>query len=236
MNTNSVASSLANAIDRHSAGQPVGKRESHDLNSLCRRLLAPRDVVEKLLASGVLRAEAPVHANDSTGLHSFRSDDLNTVRAAVLTAIVERTIDESDGDPEGMTLAATEALRTHAASFNKKRTPREFCRFPTGLVQLSRYGEEEQPGFAERAVGTLGKAAAIAGAGALAYGGASYFRGRAPGLSPLAAMRAGHAANAADLKKGVTAIRGGAAKIADILAARRGIPRTSISPQRRNSR
>jgi hypothetical protein len=202
MNTNqtaeSLSASLANAIDRHNTGQPVGKLESHDLQSLSRRILAPVDVTEKLLSAGVLQSQGPVHAGDDTGMHTFASDQLNAVRTAVLTAIVERVVEESDCVPEQIVMAAGDALRQHAANFEKKPgEKREFCRFPKGVVQLSgdvpnnavlerilkdhvvqfaSYGaSEEEPGPFERIATNTAK---VAGAGALAYGAAGYLRGR----------------------------------------------------------
>ena len=143
MNTDQTAesllASLSAAIDRHAAGQPVGKLESHDLQSLSRRILAPIDVTKKLLAAGVLGSQGPVHKGDDTGHHSFPSDQLNEIRRAVLVAIVEKIVEESDGAPEQVTMAAGDALRQHAASFVKKTGEKsEFCRFPVGTVQFSR--------------------------------------------------------------------------------------------------
>ncbi len=222
MNTHPIADRLAAEIDRHAAGVPVGKLESHDLASLCRRVLLPRDAVEKLLSSGALRSEGLVHANDETGRHSFTSDNLNEVRRAALAALVERVVDESDGDPAQVSLAAGHALREHVASF-RKPAPREFSRFPVGVVQFARFGErEDEAGPVRRTAAAVGKAAAVGG---LAYGAASFLRGRRPGLNPLQALRAGHTANAADLKKiaqraGRT-LSPGAARVAAALAGRR---------------
>ncbi len=239
MNTNSTAEFLNQSIDRHAAGTPRGKVESHDLESLCARVLAPREVVEKLLAAGVLRAQSAVHANQENGLHTFLSDDLNEIRRSVLAAIVEKTVEESDGlEGSQVTLAASNALNEHVKGFVKKPgAKKEFSTaFPAGLVQLARYGEEE-PGFAERA-GTLGKVATVAGAGALAYGAAGYLRGRMsrPGIQlpgtqlpgargAVADTLAGIGANNADLRRVAgrvgTALRPGAAKVAAVLAGRR---------------
>lgn len=94
--------------------------------------------------------------------HGFASDDLNEVRRAVLSAVVERTVEESDGEPNEIALAADQAIRSHAAGFDKKPgEKREFAAFPKGVVHFARYGApEEEPGFAERAADTVGKAAA----------------------------------------------------------------------------
>jgi hypothetical protein len=222
MNDSSASTILTNAIERHAVGMPVGKLESHSIDSLSARLLAPREDVETLLGNGILQSQGPVHAGDETGMHSFLSDDLNEVRRGVLHAVAGQAVEQSDGDPEGTTLMAGQALNDHAASFDKKpNAPRQFSRFPKGLVQLqSPYGDDE-PGPVQKAVTTAGK---VAGAGALAYGVGSYLRGRAPGVSPLAAIRAGSAANLADLKKltGKTggALSPGVSKVAAVLSGR----------------
>lgn len=176
MTTDQTANSLSREIDRLSGGQPTGKLESHSVDSLCRRLLAPREVVLKLLGDGVLCSQGPVHANDETGAHSFLSNDLNAVRSAVLAAICERVVEESDGEPAEVTLAAGDAMRSHAAGFEKKLgTKAEFSRFPVGVVQLaSPYGQEEEPSTVAR----VAKAGAVLAGGAALVGGAGYLRGR----------------------------------------------------------
>jgi len=224
MNTN-LADSLNSTIDQHVTGQRSGAVETHDLDSLCARLLAPRDVVEKLLGTGVLRSEGPVHGTDDTGIHAFNSDLLNEVRRAVLSAIVEKVVEESDGEPDQIKLAAGHALREHAKGFDKpKGAKKEFARFPSGLVQLSRLdgrfvAQEDEPGFIERTASTVGKVAAVGAAG---YGAASYLRGRklAPGGSLFDKLRAGNRANVATGRAVVGGLSAGAQRVADVLAGK----------------
>jgi len=204
---------LNNAIDRHAGGQLANGIESQDLEGLSRRLLCSVNAVKQFLADGILVSQGPVHRGDETGLHTFKSDDLNEIRRAILTAVVERVIDESSGDPSEISIAAGDALKNHAANFAKKPDAKtELSRFPKGLVQFaSPY--DEQPGPFERAASTAAKVGAV---GAVGYAGASLLRGRylKPGAGLIDQLRAGSAANIGSLSSG-------AAKVAAILAGRR---------------
>lgn len=211
-----LASTLNAKIDQHVDGQRTGAVESHDLNSLCKRLLAPRDVVVKLLSAGVLRSEGPVHGRDDTGLMAFTSDSLNEVRRAVLYAIVEKVVEDSDGI-EGVDIAAGAALKEHVASFNNQEN--EFAAFPKGLVQLAAYPysqDDEQPGALQQAATTAGKVAAV---GALGYGAAALLRGRklAPTGSIIDKLKAGALANNATGRLVAGRLGAGAAKVANVL-------------------
>jgi hypothetical protein len=131
-------------IDRHAGGQPAGKLESHTLDTLCRRVLAPRPVVEKLLSSGLLQPTGPVHLDGTSGLYTFESDGLNAVREAVVRALVEEIVASSDGEPNEIRLATGDALNRHAASFAPAATKKEFARaLGSGCVMLGRNPEDE---------------------------------------------------------------------------------------------
>lgn len=216
MNSN-LANSLNKEIDRHAEGDPLGKLESHDMGSLSRRLLAPRAVVEKLLATGALRSEGPTYFNDPTGRHAFSSDSLNQVKRAVLFAVVEMTIEKSDS--ASLVAAATRrALSLHHSSFSKTSGNERplLARFLAGLVQLSRYdGRDDEPGLAERTA-TVGKVAAVGG---LAYGAAALLRGRKlnPGAGVLNQVRQGGAANIATVRAIGSRLSAGAAKVAAVV-------------------
>jgi len=121
-----VTAGLKKSIDRHAIDrQPVGKLESHDLESLAERLLCPIPTVNKLIAEGAIVSQGPVHAKDEAGLHSFLSDDLNAIRRAVLSAIVERVANESQSNnAEEITLRAGQAMSEHVKNFGAK--PRQF--------------------------------------------------------------------------------------------------------------
>jgi len=221
MMTTETAENLIRSINRYAGEQPVGKLESHDLESLSSRILAPRDVVEKLLAEGVLRSEGPVHAGDETGLHSFKSDDLNEIRRAVLSAIACMAASESTGDHGETSLAAGLALRNHVDSFEKRPDAKpEFSRFPAGLVQLSSPYDEEQQGPFERAATTAAK---VAGVGAAGYGAAALLRGRMmnPSAGLLDQLKTGSAANIATAGKVMGTLSAGAQKVAAVLAGKR---------------
>lgn len=207
MTTITLANQLHAVVDRESAGDLVGKLESHDLHSLSRRILAPSSLVENLLRDGVLRAEHPTIKGDATGRHAFTSDNLNAVKRGVLSAVVERVVEFSTNEAD-VPAAVARAVREHRITFEAKPKVTEFGRFPDGLVQLSRYVREEEPS-------AVAKAATLAGAGAAVYGVGSYVRGRAPGRSPFAALRAGHAANVGDARKLANYVRPGVAKAAN---------------------
>jgi hypothetical protein len=210
MNAQQTARSLVDIIDRHAfTNQPTGTLESHDLASLGRRVLTPQDMLETLLASGTLKAEHPVRREDPAGLQSFKSDLLNDVRYAVLFALVESVIDQADTGDQAL-IAAGEALNRHVASFRKPAgEPTQLHRFPDRLVQFARPYDADEPS----AVSTAAK---VAGTGALAYGAASYLRGRAPGRTAIDALKAGHAANVADLTKARQFLRPRLAKAATV--------------------
>lgn len=221
MNT-PLADTLNKAIDRHAGGQLASGIESQDLEGLSRRLLCSVNAVKQFLADGILVSQGPVHRGDETGLHTFKSDDLNDIRRAVLTAVVERVIDESSGDPSEISIAAGDALRNHVAGFAKKPAVKtELSRFPTGLVQFaSPYDDNEQPGPIQQAATTAAKVGAIGAAG---YGAASLVRGRMlkPGARLIDQLRAGSAANIATARGVVGTLSSGADKIAAILAGKR---------------
>lgn len=228
--TNTLADRLNSSIDQFVSGQRSNAVETHDFNSLCKRLLAPPDVVENLLRAGVLRAESPVHANDPDGLQAWNSDHLNEVRRAILEAITAQVIEESDGDPDEIPIAAGRALRQHVASFDKAKGKTEFARFPAGIVQLSRgfdgrFGtqQEQEPGVIERAANAGAKVAAVGAAG---YAGASYLRGYSlvPGGSVFEKLRAGSRANIATGRSVIGKIGQGAQRVADVLKPKIRIP------------
>ena len=178
MNTQNLSDHLAAEIERHATkGQPVNTRESHDLASLSPRTLLPRAAVVKMLSTGELRAENPVHRNEPGGRYTFLSNELNDIRRAALKAIVERTVEEGSDDPTTVAFATGEALRAHVDSFKRKPGEvTEFAAFPPGLVQLDRYvrQEDDEPST----VSKIAKAGAVLAGGAALVGGASYLRGR----------------------------------------------------------
>jgi hypothetical protein len=219
MNTR-IVSSLHAAIDHHVGSQPIGRLESHDLASLSKRILAPVAVVKKLLAGGILRSQNPVHSGDATGRQMFFSDDLNSIKRSVLSAIVEKTVEQCDGVPTQVTLAAGEALHRHVASFQKKSRTTELSRFPAGLVQLARYPEtDDEPSLVDRTANATGKIAIGAGLG---YGAAALLRGRRlkPGGGFVEQLLAGGRANLVSARAAASGLSVGASKVLDVLAGR----------------
>ena len=175
MNTAQVADTLGKKITDSTAGQPKGKQESHDLASLSVRLGIPIDAVVKLLGTGVLRPLGAVNSKHDDGFYVFASDDLNDVRKSAAQAIVEKVIEETDGDPTQVTMAASHALDGRREATAKKTGKQAFSAIPAGLVTLQRYcAPEEEPST----IAKIGKAAAVVGAGAAAVGGAAWLRGR----------------------------------------------------------
>lgn len=199
MSTN-LAQSLNDSIDRHNAGQRTNARESHTLESLAARLLVSPETAQRLIAKGIVQSEGPVHRGDD-GLQSYLSDDLNEVRRAVLSTVVEGVIDQA-GSADEISIASSHALKKHVEEFGAQpKNVTEFARDSAG-----RYYEDEP--------GTIRQAAGIAGTAGAAYGVGSYLRGRAPGLSPFAAIRAGHIKNIATAGKVGAFVRPGAAAAA----------------------
>jgi hypothetical protein len=217
MDTN-ILNTLTSQIDRHAGGQPVGTMESHTLDSLCRRLLAPRPVVEELFKSGVLQPVGPVHKDGNSGLYSFYSDDLNDIRRAVLSALTELVVENSSGSPDEISLANSLALSDHAKSFVPNSDKKELSRaLGSGCIMLGRNLPEEEPGPFQRAVAGAGKIAAIGGLG---YAGASYLRGRAvnPTGSLLDQLRKGSRANLVTGRAIAGRLSAGASKVSKVLA------------------
>lgn len=216
-----LANSLNDLIDRNCAGLPAGKLESHDLASLARRILCPPDVAQQLIADGTLAPSGPVYGNDETGPQRFGSDDLNEIRRAVLTAILEAIIEESDGSPDEIRMAASDALSRHVRSFDPQPgEPTAFGRaLGSGCVMLGR-PEDDEPGPFQRAASTAGK---VAAAGALGYGATALLRGRrlAPGAGIWGQLRAGNAANIATGRAALGSLSSGAEKVAAVLAGKR---------------
>ena len=204
-----LASGFKRSIDQHAGKQPVGKIESHDLQSLSKRILCPPNVVVDLIAAGVLQPVGPVYGNQPQGPQTWNSDDLNEVRKAALGAVVEKVVSESDGNPDEVNVAGGEALRQHVKSFE---TPANGAKnlsraLSSGAILFAQPGDDEQPGTFQRAATTAAKVGAIGAAG---YGAAALLRGKY--LKPTAGLwdqfRSG-------------ALSSGAAKVAAILAGKK---------------
>jgi hypothetical protein len=177
-------------IDKHAAHPTTGragpKRESGTPDTLAKRLGVPADHVQALIESGRLVSLGAVNRNDPEGAQSYASDHLNEVRRDVITSIVEQVIDGLPDDAEAGTvaLAVSHALETYQKSLTAP-PPTDFAARP----------EDERPGVLKRAA----TGALVAGG---LYAGASYLRGRrigAKGILP--ALKAGNAANVADVRK-----------------------------------
>lgn len=178
-------------IDKHSAHPTAGrlgpKRESGTIQTLAKRLGVPDSAhVHALIESGRLVSLGAVNRNDPDGAQSYASDHLNEIRREVITSIVEQVIDGLPDDvaPENVALAVSHALDAYQKSLTAP-----------SVNEFAARTEDERPGLLRRAA----TGAAVAGA---AYGGLSYLRGRkigAKGVFP--ALKAGNAANAADLRK-----------------------------------
>jgi hypothetical protein len=177
-----------------------GRRVSHTPETLAKALHIDPRAVPALLSTGALDFR-PVHKNNPDGPLSFDSAQLEEVRRRLLAEIVQQVIDADEtGDPKAIALAAQLALTAYKKGAAKAAT------------EFASRDEEDRPGWGSR----LAKGAALAGA---AYGGLAYMRGRQAGASGfLGRLRAGNAANVADLRKAGSAVSGllrrGAARLA----------------------
>lgn len=165
-------------INRHSQPIRAGCRESHTLDSLSRRILAPEAVCLEMIRRGLLRPQPLRHGDDTT--QTFLSSELNNVRRIVASTIVAKTVELSRGlSGDAIVHASEQALQRHARHFETKPNATELS---FGVVR-----EEEEPS----ALAKVGKAAAVAGA----LGAGVYARGRvAAGATRASAMGAGKTA------------------------------------------
>lgn len=190
MKPNELEKRIVALIDKHSshatAGRHGPKRESGTLDTLAKRLGVPDSAhVQSLIESGRLVSLGAVNRNDPNGTQSYASDHLNEIRREVVTAIAEQVIDAmpDDAEPESVAAAVSHALATYQKSLS---TP--------AVKEFAARSDEERPGVLRR----VATGAAVAGG---LYAGASYLRGRkigAKGILP--ALKAGNAANVADLR------------------------------------
>ena len=162
-----TSKTLSDMIDRYSQPTRAGKSESHNLASLSKRILAPIEACQQFIARGLLKPENTLTRRDS-GTYVFSSDDLNDVRKSVLSEIVAKVIEESNGSEDEIKMASNHAVRGHVESFaSKTKGQRELSRPLSGsaVVMLGQPNEEEQQqsgGFLK----TAAKTAAVVGVGA----------------------------------------------------------------------
>jgi hypothetical protein len=185
---NSLANSLSAEIDKNAGQYRDGALVSLDLDGLAQYLLVSANIAQKFVARGLIVSRGPTRRDDPNGRKSYSTADLNALRTAVLTEIVGGVIDESES-PEEIGIAAPRAIREHVKSFSAQPKTTDLARDGAG-----RYYEDDEPG-------TIRQAATVGAAGAGLYAGASFLRGRASGLNPLAAIRMGHGKNVADVRK-----------------------------------
>ena len=192
---------LTALLDRHAPSMKTGgRRVSHTPETLAKALHIDPRAVPALLSTGALDFR-PVRKDDPTGPLSFDSAQLEETRRRLLAEIVQQVIDSDEtGDPKAITLAAQLALTSYKKGAAKAAT------------EFAARDEEDRPGWGSRLV----KGAALAGA---AYGGLAYMRGRQAGATgTLGRLRAGNAANVADIRKAGSAVsallKRGAARLA----------------------
>jgi hypothetical protein len=140
---------LSNLVDRFSKPVRAGARESHDLESLSRRMLAPVDACQEFRSRGMLTPVSTLTRGGEGGPWIFESDELNDLRKFVLAEVVAKVIDESDGDENRIRLAASHALGQHRAQHcQRSATEKEFSARVSagGVVMFDRNGRDDDEG------------------------------------------------------------------------------------------
>jgi hypothetical protein len=175
-------------IDKHAA-HPSDRRKGRESGTpatLAKRLGVPADHVQALIESGRLVSLGAVHRNEPDGPQSYDSEHLNEIRRETITAIVEEVINglPDDAAPDTIVAAASHALEAYRKSLSAP-----------AAKDFAAQDEEQRPGLLKRAA----TSALVAGG---LYAGASYLRGRKIGVKgALPALKAGNAANVADVRK-----------------------------------
>ena len=162
-----TSKTLSDLVDRYSQPTRAGKSESHNLESLSKRILAPANACQQFIARGLLKPENTLTRRDS-GTYVFSSDDLNDVRKSVLAEIVAKVIEESEGSEDEIKMASNHAVRGHVESFaTKAKGHRELSRplRSSAVVMLGQPNEEDQH-QSRGLLKTAAKTAAVVGVGA----------------------------------------------------------------------
>jgi hypothetical protein len=211
MNDSSLADRIGQQITTAAGAERAGRSETATIETLPARLGCSPEVVEILLAEGVLAPERPVHDGQPGGPLIFSSDALNAVKRLILSEVAAGALDGADGDPEALATTAAQAVARHQNEFGRK--PK--------VTTLARPDREKDPST----IAKVGKVAGILAGGAALAGGASYLRGRSIGAAgagfrgALGVAKAGAGQLATDARRGLGWARNGLVKAAPAAAA-----------------
>jgi hypothetical protein len=189
-----LSTRIEGLINFHAASVPSKVLNTGSPEAFAKSLGLPdAEHVAVLLQSRRLQP-VELHRNAPKGALFFSAQDVESVKREAFAAIAEQVVEGYRGAPEGLAGAVHVALGSYAKNLKAGTAAKGFSRVAPRALSFAR-PQEERPGLLRR----VATGAAIAGA---AYAGGSYLRGRKIGATGfLPSLKAGHAANVADIRK-----------------------------------